>query len=221
MYGSENVAEEIIEGTNTDGWLSTHSVDTDRKNAESIVDIDANIEAAVVNNNILQYNLNNITTSNANDEILDMEAFEDDDSNVINNTQTENIYLKAEEPECNIVKTRTYDISICYDKYYRTPRVYLFGYDKYRSPLTTTQIMEDISSDHANKTVTIEQHPHTGITHASIHPCKHSHVMKKIIEQFKSNPKNNQTVNIKDYMIIFLKFMTSVIPTIDYDFTMR
>lgn len=38
-----------------------------------------------------------------------------------------------------------------YDKYYRTPRVYLFGYDEHRQPLTTDQIMEDISADHANK----------------------------------------------------------------------
>ena len=59
--------------------------------------------------------------------------------------------LKAEEPEDNIVKTRTYDISIVYDKYYRTPRVYLFGYDEHRQPLTPEQIMEDISADHANK----------------------------------------------------------------------
>ena len=47
--------------------------------------------------------------------------------------------------------SRTYDISIVYDKYYRTPRVYLFGYDEHRQPLTTDQIMEDISADHANK----------------------------------------------------------------------
>ena len=39
-------------------------------------------------------------------------------------------YLKAEEPEDNIVRTRTYDLSISWDKYYRTPRVFLFGYDE-------------------------------------------------------------------------------------------
>lgn len=50
-----------------------------------------------------------------------------------------------------VLFSRTYDISIVYDKYYRTPRVYLFGYDEHRQPLTTDQIMQDISADHANK----------------------------------------------------------------------
>lgn len=31
-----------------------------------------------------------------------------------------------------ILRTRTYDISICYDKFYRTPRLLLFGYDEVR-----------------------------------------------------------------------------------------
>jgi ubiquitin-like-conjugating enzyme ATG3 len=30
----------------------------------------------------------------------------------------------------NILKTRTYDLSITYDKYYQTPRMWLFGYDE-------------------------------------------------------------------------------------------
>jgi len=34
----------------------------------------------------------------------------------------------SEPPEDNIERTRTYDISITYDKYYRTPRIFLFGY---------------------------------------------------------------------------------------------
>lgn len=45
-------------------------------------------------------------------------------------------------------------MSIVYDKYYRTPRVYLFGYDEHRQPLTPEQIMQDISADHANKVST-------------------------------------------------------------------
>ncbi len=43
--------------------------------------------------------------------------------------------------------------------------------------------MEDISADHANKTVTVEPHPHTGIPQLFIHPCKHAHVMKRIVDQ--------------------------------------
>lgn len=72
----------------------------------------------------------------------------------------------------NILSTRTYDLSITYDKFYQTPRLWLFGYDEHRKPLSPAQIYEDISQDHANKTVTIEPHPHLSISQASIHPCK-------------------------------------------------
>ena len=29
-----------------------------------------------------------------------------------------------------ILQTRTYDLNITYDKYYQTPRLWLFGYDE-------------------------------------------------------------------------------------------
>lgn len=54
---------------------------------------------------------------------------------------------------------------------------------KHRRPLTSTQIFEDISQDYAKKTVTIETHPHLNMSLASIHPCRHAQVMKKIIEK--------------------------------------
>lgn len=43
-------------------------------------------------------------------------------------------------------------------------------------------MLEDISSEHARKTVTIDPHPHlaSGITAASIHPCRHASVMRKL-----------------------------------------
>ncbi|KAG7257315.1 hypothetical protein CRUP_027242 [Coryphaenoides rupestris] len=62
-----------------------------------------------------------------------------------------------------ILQTRTYDLYITYDKYYQTPRLWLFGYDEVptpdRQPLTVDQMYEDISQDHVKKTVTIENHP--------------------------------------------------------------
>merc|ERR1719436_460943 len=79
----------------------------------------------------------------------------------------------------DILRTRTYDISIAYDKYYQVPHVWLRGYDPYSNPLTNEQILEDISSDHAHKTATIENHPHLrNVVCVSIHPCKHAEVMK-------------------------------------------
>jgi len=152
-------------------------------------------------------------------------------------------YLRATEPDDNIVRTRTYDLSITYDKYYQTPRVFLFGYDERRQPLTTEQIMEDISSEHANKTVTVETHPHLGVSHASIHPCKHADVMKKIVGQLavreatkkeadsKSQQSRSSTdaadqskdakfvIRVDQYLFVFLKFLSSVLPTVEYDYT--
>jgi len=159
------------------------------------------------------------------EESPDMEAFDDDDNVVAPASSTAPPYLRAEEPEDNLVKTRTYDLSIVYDKWYRTPRVYLFGYDEHRQPLTPKQIMEDISADHANKTVTVESHPFLGVAHASIHPCKHAHVMKRIVDQMQSYRASEgsagqaKLVPVEHYLFLFLKFMSSVMPTIEYDFT--
>ncbi|KAJ2599568.1 E2-like enzyme [Coemansia sp. RSA 1804] len=124
----------------------------------------------------------------------------------------------AAAAEDKILRTRTYDISITYDKYYQTPRVWLFGYSEQGSPLTTRQIFQDISEDHAKKTVTIETHPHLGVQQASIHPCKHAHVMKKIIE--RAVESGRREIRVDQYLVIFLKFMSSVLPTIEYDYTM-
>jgi len=143
-----------------------------------------------------------------------------DSGSLVDERKSPGNYLRAEEPEDNIVKTRTYDLSITYDKYYRTPRVWLFGYDEHRQPLTPAQIMEDISADHANKTVTVEPHPFLGVAHASIHPCKHASVMKKIVDQLAQGGDASK-LDVKQYMFIFLKFISSVIPTIEYDYTMQ
>jgi hypothetical protein len=43
------------------------------------------------------------------------------------------------------------------------------------------KVFEDIMQDYAQKTVTIEPHPHTGRPHASIHPCQHSAAMKRVL----------------------------------------
>ena len=41
----------------------------------------------------------------------------------------------------------------------------------------------------ANRTVTIETHPHRDIAHASIHPCQHAAVMKRIMSQLVAGGK--------------------------------
>eukprot|EP00122_Pirum_gemmata_P017187 Pgem_evm1s16084 len=51
----------------------------------------------------------------------------------------------------------------------------------------------------------------------SVHPCRHSDVMKRILQNFEGQGSGELGVHL--YLIIFLKFVQSVIPTIEYDFT--
>ncbi|GLT84343.1 hypothetical protein SLE2022_025790 [Rubroshorea leprosula] len=103
-----------------------------------------------------------------------------------------------------------------YDKYYQTPRVWLTGYDESRMLLQPELVLEDVSQDHARKTVTIEDHPHLPGKHASVHPCRHGAVMKKIIDVLMSRGVEPE---VDKYLFLFLKFVASVIPTIEYDYT--
>ena len=116
-----------------------------------------------------------------------------------------------------ILSTRTYDLNICYDKYYQTPRLFLFGYNEKRKALSVEEMYEDFSADHANKTITMETHPHLpGPPQASVHPCRHAQVMKKLIDQIV---EGGNELGVHMYLIVFLKFVQAIIPTIEYDFT--
>jgi len=156
-----------------------------------------------------------ISANDPEDAIPNDEDIPDIDSDFVLDEIDDDIAALGNE---NVLLTRTYDMSITYDKYYQTPRVWLYGYDEYRNPLTSTQIFEDISQDHAKKTVTIEPHPHENISHASIHPCKHANVMAKIINAIEEGGRSGE-IRVDQYMMVFLKFMTAVLPTMDFDYT--
>jgi len=128
----------------------------------------------------------------------------------------------ADDDDDDVLKTRTYDLYITYDHFYRTPRVWLSGYDEQMKPLQPEQVFEDISSDHAHKTVTFDEFPHmTGVQMAYIHPCKHASVMKKIIARQMETAGSAANITVEQYLILFIKFISAVIPTIEYDFTME
>lgn len=78
-------------------------------------------------------------------------------------------------------------MSITYDFFHQTPRLWLLGYSEDGQLLTQEEMFEDIMDDYANKTVTIEEHPKLPIKQMSIHPCNHAKVMKKIIDTIASN----------------------------------
>jgi ubiquitin-like-conjugating enzyme ATG3 len=112
---------------------------------------------------------------------------------------------------------RNYEITIVYDNYYRTPRVYLCGYSNEGRPLSSIETMEDIMQDYINKTATIEAHPHIGLNYVSIHPCRHSETMKRILDVMIA--ATNEQPPVQMYMFLFIKFIGSMIPTIEYDNT--
>mmetsp|Transcript_9206 Transcript_9206/g.31813 ORF Transcript_9206/g.31813 Transcript_9206/m.31813 type:complete len:330 (+) Transcript_9206:961-1950(+) len=156
------------------------------------------------------------------DDVPDMEDFvveEEDDTVTIHhpssNREGERESQAGEENK--ILRTRTYDISVTYDKYYQTPRFWLVGYDETRQLLKPELALEDVSAEHAEKTVTIDTHPHLPLSSASIHPCKHAHVMKKLLDSLSEGGKEP---SVEHYLVIFLKFIASIVPTIDYDYTM-
>jgi ubiquitin-like-conjugating enzyme ATG3 len=116
-----------------------------------------------------------------------------------------------------IRSARRYDVSITYDKYYQTPRIWLFGYDETGSPLTPERIFDDVISDYSNRTVTLDPHPHLSLPHASVHPCQHGVAMKRVVEELMAG--GSPPPSTDQYLFIFLKFMQSVIPTIEFDNT--
>jgi len=144
----------------------------------------------------------------------------------------------------NVVPVRTYDLSISYDKYYQVPRFWLAGFDESKRPLSSEALLEDVAAEHARKTVTMEPHPHLSSLAsssspkvASIHPCKHAAVMKKLVSMGAGGGEASATtkeggggeeaktktaeLDPESYLVLFLKFISSVIPTIEYDFTMH
>jgi len=77
-------------------------------------------------------------------------------------------------------KTNKYNISITYDNYFRTPRMWMVGFNHHGVPLSHEKMLKDISIEHSKITVTIEEHPfYNDLHYISVHPCKHGHVMKK------------------------------------------
>ncbi|KAI8049641.1 autophagocytosis associated protein [Syncephalis plumigaleata] len=209
------------EGQEGEGWLATHTnQDTakstltgDQSNSEEndhrLLDEDEDESLAA--------NLNTMNISKSTAPTTTEDAEDDFDDCAIEEEEDPAALKQGDINEDNILRTRTYDLSITYDKYYQTPRVWLFGYDEHRRPLTAAQIFEDISQDHARKTVTIDPHPHMDISLASVHPCKHAEVMRRIIERTAAS---GVELRVDYYMIIFLKFLSAILPTIDYDYTM-
>ncbi|KAK2573654.1 Ubiquitin-like-conjugating enzyme ATG3 [Acropora cervicornis] len=176
--------EAIVEPDEDGGWVDTHhhvdvsGVQVVPGGEESFSEMTLESEK-----NARDINQAENDDDDDDDEAVDMEAFEEsgmlesDEATLSIKPTSKGDGSADMSTTGGILQTRTYDMYITYDKFYQTPRLWLFGYNE----------------DHAKKTVTVEAHPHLPMTMASVHPCR--------------------------YLLIFLKFVQAVIPTIEYDYT--
>ena len=122
----------------------------------------------------------------------------------------------------------TYDVTITYDNYYRTPKIWFFGYTKLGMPMAYDKMLQDFSENHKKITVTVDKHPFLKVHCVNVHPCKHSDVMKSIIKIKNTNtntntnthnPNKTNKVLLEHYFIYFLKFVACIVPNMEFDFT--
>ena len=125
--------------------------------------------------------------------------------------------LKDKKEDAGVVKTREYEVTITYDLYFFVPRMWLMGYNEKGIPLTDEEMKEDVMPEYRNKTCTIETQPCTGLRNISVHPCRHSLLLQKMIKDFQNSGKK---LEIEQSILLFLTFLQSVVPTVQYDFTM-
>ncbi|XP_031287444.1 autophagy-related protein 3-like [Pistacia vera] len=162
--------EVLVDNEDNDGWLATHGKPKDKLDDDDNLPSMEALEISM-NSNVHQ-SISNHFGGEEEEDIPDMAEYEESNSLIEADPATlQPTYLVAHEPDDdNILRTRTYDVSITYDKYYQTPRVWLTGYDESRMLLQPELVLEDVSQDHARKTVTIEDHPHLpGKQHPYIH----------------------------------------------------
>ncbi|POW17834.1 hypothetical protein PSHT_06244 [Puccinia striiformis] len=191
-------AAEGAVGADDEEWAVTHTTRSAQSAAADIGDI-PDLEQNV---NSLSLTANDGNGGHMDDDLGEaggvVEA-EDDATTIATQAAAAAAQQQAELGQnnpSNLISVRTYDCLITYDKYYQTPRMWLMGYDEHKRPLTPSQTFADISSDYAQKTVTIEPFPHlNGLNLASVHPCKHSSVMKKMIERMDGSFKEAQQKN--------------------------
>nr|CAG4638630.1 EOG090X0AKX [Cyclestheria hislopi] len=185
--------EKIIDdGDEEGGWVDTHpNVDlatdsgaTAQMSGDEKVDVDVNKFKGDLQSAIEKINLDGEDDEEAIAmEESDLENEEDEATVKVPVIPSELASKAGTMATGEIIQTRTYDLNITYDKYYQTPRLWLCGYDENRQPLSVDEMFEDFSQDHAKRTVTMETHPHLpGSPMASVHPCRHAEVMKKIIQ---------------------------------------
>lgn len=215
---SANVEEMQVEEDDGDGgWVQTSMQEDD-----PVEDLDAGISDLSVKDTASSAaeaanDDGDAAAEDEDEDIDDIPDLDDFDYSALEEENDPAAAAASAAAEDTLVPTRTYDITITYDVYYSTPRVWLFGYDKDHNPLKDNEWRDDFSAEHVDKTVTHEQHPHFNFSCPSIHPCKHAQAMTKMISLVVG--AGNGSLDVSYYMLIFLKFIQSIIPNIEYDYT--
>lgn len=191
-----------------DGWIETNVEFEKGKNRE-VVDVDQDKmkkdkPVVIDNTNLIK------------EDYFDIEIVNDDKINIDSTDDNEIIVVESNDVD-NIFRTRSYDVSVTYDYYYRVPRIWLVGYNEQGNPLKNEEIYEDIMEEYIERTVTIENHPHTDLKCINVHPCHHAELIKKMIDNMELAGKK---MDVEIIIVLFLKFLHSIVPTIQYDFTM-
>lgn len=140
-----NYVDRNIEGENgAEGWLAPELLPIERE----VDDFDViQADDAVPSDDLSSLKLEDpqptasaaasgSAAKKSDDEYFDME----DDSLALDEaTHPAGISSSAES---SVIRSRRYDISITYDNYYRTPRIWLFGYNENGSPLAPEEIFQ-------------------------------------------------------------------------------
>ncbi|CDO95625.1 unnamed protein product [Kluyveromyces dobzhanskii CBS 2104] len=177
------------------------------------------------------------------EELHIVDDVDEDDDEEYDNELYENELADNDIVDIKPTTLRYYDLYITYSTSYRVPKMYLCGYDNDGTPLSPDQMFEDIAADYRSKTATIEPLPffkgHN--VSVSIHPCKHANVMKVLMEKVRSSRSRARStvpqaadedwedlqsdvedgLRVDQYLVVFLKFITSVTPGIEHDYTME
>ena len=217
--GEKSTLEEEEEIEGEDGWVKSHRINLGGEDKEQEKGPERGEEGDIQDI----------------DEFIDESAEQSD-------RRDENDFEEIVESG-NDSNLRRYDMYIMYSTSYRVPKVYLVGFSSSGIPLLPEQMFEDITADYKDKTATIENLPVAYNTIAvSIHPCKHASVMRTLMAHSSSkrpkateaesetgaNPgvsgaaetQEEEDIRVDQYMVTFLKFIASVTPGIEYDYTM-
>ena len=83
------------------------------------------------------------------------------------------------------------------------------------TPVSNEDIKYDITREYLDKTFTMEKFPFMEeVTMPTVHPCRHAAVLKTITDLMS---QNEHKVESHYALLIFLRFISGVIPYVEFD----